>query len=207
MDSEKTKAPPHHQIPATEPQPAAPKTKPKRPVTVRLTPALLEGCHEIEKLCFRNPWSVESLKLLTGGIGTGYAVLDNHGNVAAYGGMLYTVDEGQITNIGVRPEYRRLGFGRAIVRALLADAWQNKLDRGPRVQCRRPVLVPFARLHRGRKTPPFLLLPGRNRHSPVRLPVIRQKRGKIGRPCRAEYPPRQTLLQNTRFHGEQRNKC
>ena len=129
MDSEKTKAPPHHQIPATEPQPADPKTKPKRPVTVRLTPALLEGCHEIEKLCFHNPWSVESLKLLTGGIGTGYAVLDNHGNVAAYGGMLYTVDEGQITNIGVRPEYRRLGFGRAIVRALLADAWQNKLDR------------------------------------------------------------------------------
>ena len=72
---------------------------------------------------------MESLKLLTGGIGTGYAVLDNHGNVAAYGGMLYTVDEGQITNIGVRPEYRRLGFGRAIVRTLLADAWQNKLDR------------------------------------------------------------------------------
>lgn len=106
-----------------------PKTKPKRPVTVRLTPALLEGCHEIEKLCFHTPWSAESLKLLTGNIGTGYAVLDSRGNVAAYGGMLYTVDEGQITNIGVREEYRRLGFGRAITRALLNDAWQHKLDR------------------------------------------------------------------------------
>ena len=108
--------------------PAVPAVKPKRPVAVRLTPELLRGCAEIERLCFRQPWSEESLKLLLGGIGTGYAVLDRGGKVAAYGGMLYTVDEGQITNIAVRPESRRLGFGRAVTRALLTDAWQNGLD-------------------------------------------------------------------------------
>lgn len=127
-----------------------PAAKLKRPAVVRLTDALLPGCAEIEQLCFHSPWSVTSLKLLTGGIGTGYAILSTSGQavneqsvdgqgdrqvnkqparkVVAYGGMLYAADEGQITNIGVRPAYRRMGFGRAITDALLRDAWDAGME-------------------------------------------------------------------------------
>ena len=48
--------------------------------------------------------------------------------VAAYGGMLITVDEGQITNIAVHPDHRRKGYGAAITRALLRHAKDAKLE-------------------------------------------------------------------------------
>ncbi len=48
--------------------------------------------------------------------------------VTAYGGMLITVDEGQITNIAVHPDYRRAGLGTAIVRALLRHAKDCHLE-------------------------------------------------------------------------------
>ena len=38
------------------------------------------------------------------------------------------VDEGQITNIATHPDYRRRGYGKAIVEALIKYAKQNGLD-------------------------------------------------------------------------------
>ena len=50
------------------------------------------------------------------------------GIVCAYGGMLCAVDEGQITNIATHPDYRRRGYGRAVVEALIKYAKNNGLD-------------------------------------------------------------------------------
>lgn len=95
----------------------------------RLTEADLEGVAEIEKLCFgAAAWSKNSLELLTKeGIGMGM-VCRKDGKVVAYGGMLCVVDEGQITNIATHPDYRRQGFGEAIVEALKKHARNNRLD-------------------------------------------------------------------------------
>ena len=104
-------------------------TKPKHhPVRMQRTPAHLTGAAELERLCFSSPWSAQSLELLTNdGIGVGYLTLTD-GQVSAYGGMLITVDEGQITNIAVHPDHRREGLGTAILRSLLRHAKDERLD-------------------------------------------------------------------------------
>ena len=108
--------------------------KPKlHPVRMQKAPAHLNGAAELEKLCFSSPWSATSLELLTNdGIGVGYlltvsATPGAEPAVAAYGGMLITVDEGQITNVAVHPDHRRKGFGAAIVHALLRHAKDARL--------------------------------------------------------------------------------
>ena len=113
-------------------------TKEKRPKLyprrMQKTPAHLEGAAELEKLCFTSPWSAQSLELLTNeGIGVGYVLeaplADGQpAAVAAYGGMLITVDEGQITNVAVHPDCRRRGYGAAIVRTLLRHAKDARLE-------------------------------------------------------------------------------
>lgn len=104
------------------------------PTRMQKTPSHLNGAAELEKLCFSSPWSASSLELLTNdGIGVGYVLTlptapDAEPTVVAYGGMLITVDEGQITNVAVHPDHRRKGFGDAIVRSLLRHAKDERLE-------------------------------------------------------------------------------
>lgn len=82
------------------------------------------GAAYLEKLCFSEPWSEKSLEMLLSNGAVGFAVEVN-GEVAAYGGMLTVLDEGQITNVAVDPIQRRKGYGREIVSALLDYAEKN----------------------------------------------------------------------------------
>ena len=94
----------------------------------RLTAETIPGAAELEKLCFADPWSAKSLELLTNdGIGVGM-VCRKDGIICAYGGMLVAVDEGQITNIATHPDFRRMGYGRAVVEALIKYAKNNRLE-------------------------------------------------------------------------------
>lgn len=102
--------------------------KKKRIYPEKMTADALDGVAELEKLCFSQPWSAKSLELLTkDGIGVGM-VCRADGIVCAYGGMLVAVDEGQITNIATHPDYRRQGYGKAVVEALIKYAKNNRLD-------------------------------------------------------------------------------
>ncbi len=93
----------------------------------RLGESALDGVAELERLCFSEPWSRNSLELLTKeGIGVGM-VCSSGGVVCAYGGMIVAVDEGQITNIATHPDFRRMGYGRAIVESLIKYAKYNGL--------------------------------------------------------------------------------
>lgn len=84
----------------------------------------LSGAARLEALCFSEPWSENSLRLLLSDGGVGFVCVCD-GEVVAYGGMLCVLDEGQITNIAVDPEYRRRGLGREIVSALIGYAEEN----------------------------------------------------------------------------------
>lgn len=100
----------------------------KRIYPERMTADVLQDVAELEKLCFSQPWSANSLQLLTNdGIGVGM-VCRKDGIVCAYGGMLCAVDEGQITNIATHPDFRRQGYGKAVVEALIKYAKNNRLD-------------------------------------------------------------------------------
>ena len=82
----------------------------------------LQAVAELEQICFEEPWSARSLELLIGEMATGFVCTDENGQVAAYGGMLWAPDEGQITNIATHPAYRRMGLGRAVLKALEGQA-------------------------------------------------------------------------------------
>ena len=102
--------------------------KKKRIYPERLSTRTLDGAAELEKLCFSQPWSKNSLELLTKeGIGVGMTCSCD-GKICAYGGMIIAVDEGQITNIATHPDYRRRGYGRAVVESLIKYAKNNRLD-------------------------------------------------------------------------------
>lgn len=81
----------------------------------------LKGLAEIEQACFSVPWSEESLR---------YEVCENEdalilvsqemdGTLTGYLGVWCIVDEGHILNVAVRPEYRRMQVGTALVTAML----------------------------------------------------------------------------------------
>ncbi len=95
----------------------------------RLTPDRFSEVAELEELCFSLPWRENSLALLVAEKNVGFIVIDSKtGRVAAYGGMLAVLDEGQITNIATHPEYRRRGFGERVVRALIEYAEAEGLN-------------------------------------------------------------------------------
>ncbi len=104
------------------------KLKRKRIYPERMKKEDIEGVAEIERLCFSQPWSAKSLELLVNeGIGVGM-VCRKDGKICAYGGMMCAVDEGQITNIATLPEFRREGYGKAVVEALVKHARLEGLD-------------------------------------------------------------------------------
>ena len=91
-----------------------------------LIPSLLPDVAALERTVFKHPWSEAALTLLCGETAFGYAALET-GVVAAYGGMLTVLDEGQITNIATLPDYRRRGFAAEVLTALLAGARSRRL--------------------------------------------------------------------------------
>ena len=88
---------------------------------VPLSEAYLAEVAELEKICFSAPWSQQALHLLLGDSAFGVVLL-SEGRVVAYGGMLVVLDEGQVTNVAVHPDYRRMGCGERVVEAFLKEA-------------------------------------------------------------------------------------
>ena len=87
----------------------------------------LEGVAILERLCFAEPWSAKALELLLGD-GAFALVCTKGDDVVAYGGMLTVLDEGQITNIAVHPDYRRCGLGRRVLTEVLNEAERRGLS-------------------------------------------------------------------------------
>lgn len=93
---------------------------------VRVTEADLSALAEIERSCFSDPWSETALALLLDDPNVGYAV-SMDGKIVGYGGMQCVLDEGQITDIAVLPEYRRRGIAAAILETLIDHAKREGL--------------------------------------------------------------------------------
>ncbi|NLY46259.1 MAG: ribosomal protein S18-alanine N-acetyltransferase [Tissierella sp.] len=75
---------------------------------------------EIEKECFPTPWPRDAfLTEIRENKLARYVVVEVDGKVAGYGGVWLIVNEGHITNIAVKEEYRGLGVGNRIVEGLI----------------------------------------------------------------------------------------
>ena len=85
---------------------------------------------EIEKLCFAMPWSEESIrKDVEENVVARWLVLDDgEGNVLAYAGMWFVLDEAHVCNVAVHPDHRRKGYGMLVFSELEKLAMENSMS-------------------------------------------------------------------------------
>jgi ribosomal-protein-alanine N-acetyltransferase len=87
--------------------------------TYRLTPMTAEHLEQvaaIERECFSTPWTAEMLREELFNPAASYIVAEApDGTVLGYGGLQAVIDEGYITNIAVRGDYRQMGVGSALL--------------------------------------------------------------------------------------------
>ena len=91
--------------------------------------ATIEDAKEIfaiEMECFSVPWSLDSIEteLLNEDKKLYYVVEDANG-VVGYAGAWLVYDEGQFTNIAIRPSARRQGFGAKLTSALIEECFKR----------------------------------------------------------------------------------
>ena len=90
---------------------------------------------EIEKLCFSDPWSEKSVASeLENRLSLWLVAMDGD-RVAGYVGSQSVLDEADMMNVAVHPDYRRQGIGRDLVLAL-AEALRKKGIRGLMLEVR-----------------------------------------------------------------------
>ena len=89
--------------------------------------ATIEDAKEIfaiEMDCFSVPWSLDSIEAeLINQEKKLYYVIEDTEGVVGYAGAWLVYDEGQITNIAIRPSARRQGFGATLTRALIEECF------------------------------------------------------------------------------------
>ena len=93
------------------------------PVFVRAAAEHVAQMYEIELEVFPTPWSYKSLSQDVCSHEIAYYIVGLVGDkVVSYAGFWFVLDEAHITNVAVRPEYRRQGIGRKMMDILLAEA-------------------------------------------------------------------------------------
>lgn len=96
-----------------------------------LTPADLPALAALERTCFDDPWSDEALaaELAPDAGRAALGAFDENGRLLASGLARPTPDALEILSVATEPEARRRGIGRALVRALIAEARARNLPR------------------------------------------------------------------------------
>ena len=91
--------------------------------------AMIEDAKEIfaiEMECFSVPWSLDSIETeLLNEDKKLYYVIEEANGVVGYAGAWLVYDEGQITNIAIRPSARRQGFGAKLTSALIEKCFKR----------------------------------------------------------------------------------
>lgn len=107
-----------------------------REMTLQDIPAVAE----IENKCFSLPWSEQSLTDSVVRNDTLFLVCEEHlakdsnnedsvtSTIVGYIGMYLSFDEGDITNVAVAPDYRKKGYGKALVSSAIALAKEKQLE-------------------------------------------------------------------------------
>lgn len=83
----------------------------------------LPGICDIETACFSIPWSEQSIRDFLRNTDRSFCIVARWGTrILGYLGFLYVLDEGDICNIGVLPEFQRQGVARGLMRKLIEMA-------------------------------------------------------------------------------------
>ena len=95
---------------------------------VPMTADHLDQVADLERMCFSDPWSRQMLVgHLENQCAAAIVAEGSDGTVLGYAGVLVVLDEGSITNVAVRPTYRRQGIARELLSVFLRFAEANRL--------------------------------------------------------------------------------
>ena len=84
---------------------------------------------ELEAICFRTPWSYNSLLGELYNDVAHYVVAEEDGVVIGYAGEWIMFDEAHMTNIAVAPEERKRGIARMLILTLMKEALRHGGER------------------------------------------------------------------------------
>lgn len=82
----------------------------------------LDEVLEVEKSCFKIPWTRLMFEDELINSNAYYYVIEVDKRIVGYVGFWKIIDEAHITNVAIHNDYRRLGYGRALINALLNKA-------------------------------------------------------------------------------------
>lgn len=83
---------------------------------------------QIEKASFSQPWSEKSFQDSIAREDTIFLVSEKNGIITGYIGMYVSFEEADVTNVAVAPEYRKKGYGEALVSAIIERARQKQIE-------------------------------------------------------------------------------
>ena len=81
-----------------------------------------EQVYQIEELSFITPWSRKSIRSEIDNKAGRYIVILDGEKVAAYGGFWLVLDEANINNVAVHPDYRGRGISKLLMNTLIQMA-------------------------------------------------------------------------------------
>ena len=88
----------------------------------------LDEVAELERICVSAPWSRNMLaEELDNALSAFLVALDGDGKVVGYAGLQVILDEGYMTNVAVRQEWRRRGVAGKLLQVFLDCAQANRL--------------------------------------------------------------------------------
>lgn len=82
----------------------------------------LDEILEVEMSCFKTPWTRHMFVDELYNSNAYYFVVNVNEKIVGYVGFWKIIDEAHITNVAIHKDYRRLGYGRALITAMLNKA-------------------------------------------------------------------------------------
>ena len=86
---------------------------------VRMNESHVSSVAELEKICFSDPWSENSVASELNNKLALWLVAEENGRVAGYIGSQTCGDESDVMNVAVHPDFRRCGIAEALVKGLV----------------------------------------------------------------------------------------
>ena len=95
---------------------------------LKMTTEHIKDVHKIEEDSFSIPWSEKAFyDELTKNKMAIYIVAKKDNEIIGYGGMWHVINEGHITNVAVKKEYRGKGVGTKIIDAFIDIAREKEM--------------------------------------------------------------------------------
>ena len=88
---------------------------------VKMNEGHVKAVAELEKICFSDPWSENSVASELKNKLALWLVAEEEGRVAGYIGSQTCGDESDVMNVAVHPDFRRRGIAEALVNSLVEE--------------------------------------------------------------------------------------